>query len=139
MSTLNFKRFCKRKSAAGLSRSRQRFCVLLKVSCFMQLRLFKSNFCSLSFQFCFDVFCFCFGCTLFNNLRSAVNNSLSLFQTQSGYFTNNFDNFNFVCSNFCQLNVKLIFLLSCLSCAACCCYNNTCCCRYTKLFFTCFY
>src|SRR5699024_8496518 len=102
-------------------------------------QLLQSNFCSLCLQFGLQLLSLSLGYALFQNLRSAVYNSLSLFQSQTSCLTNNFDNFNFVRSNICQLYVKLVFLLSGLSSSACCCYNNACCCRYAKLLLTSFY
>ena len=72
---------------------------------------------------------------LFNYFRSSVYNFFSFFQSKTSYFTNNFDNFNLSCSNFCQLYVELVFL-SCTACcvSACCCNDYTCCCRYCLLY-----
>ena len=76
---------------------------------------------------------------LFQDLRSTVNYVLSLFQTKTGSFTYNLDNFNLVRANLGQLYVELGLLLSCLACASCCCNYNACCCGYAKLFLTCLY
>ena len=104
----------------------------------MNLKLLKSNFSALSLKFCLDVVSLFLGSASLNNLRSTVNNVLSLFQTKTCYFTNNLDNFNLVRANLCQLNVELSLLfLSC--CCRACCYNNACCCGYTELFLTSFY
>ena len=58
--------------------------------------LFKCNLSSLSLKFSFDVLSLSFGCALFNNLRSTINDSFSLFKSKTCNLTNNFDNFNFV-------------------------------------------
>ena len=106
----------------------------------LRLKLLKSNFSAFSFQFGLQLFSLSFGSALFQYLRSAVNYFFRLFQAQTCSFTNNFDNFNFVRANFCQLYVELVFLFSCCCIAsACCCNYNARCCGYTKLFFTCFY
>ena len=64
-------------------------------------QLFKSNFSAFSLKFSFELFSFCFGSTLFEDFRSTVNYFFSFFQAKSCSFTYNFDNFNFVWSNFC--------------------------------------
>ena len=82
------------------------------------MKLFKSNFSAFSLKFSFELFSFCFGSTLFEDFRSTVNYFFSFFQAKSCSFTNNFDNFNFVRANLCQLYVELVFLLRCC-CIAC--------------------
>ena len=102
-------------------------------------QLFDCNFCSNFFHLFFDVFCFFFGNSFFDVLRSAVNNSFCFFKTKTCDLTNNFDNFNFLSANFCQLNIEFCLLFCFLSCSCCtCCNYNTCCCGYAELFLTCF-
>ena len=98
--------------------------------------LFKCNLSAFCFKFCFDVFSFCFGCAFFKSFRSTVNYCFSFFQSKTGNFTNNFDNFYFVRSNFCKFYVELIFFFSCFSSCSSCCYYNTCCCGNAELFLT---
>ena len=102
--------------------------------------LFKCNLSSLSLKFSFDVLRLSFGCALFNNLRSTINDSFSLFKSKTCNLTNNFDNFNFVRAYLCKLYVKLIFLLSCLACCTCFFATTTpAFCGNTELFLTSFY
>ena len=75
----------------------------------------SSNLSAFSLKFCLDVVSFVFGCTLLKNLRSAVYNVLSFLEAKTCYFTNNFDNFYFVRSNFCKFYVELIFFFCCCS------------------------
>ena len=44
-------------------------------------KLFKCNLSTFSFDLSFDVFSFFLRCTLFNNLRSSVNNFLSFLKS----------------------------------------------------------
>ena len=77
--------------------------------------------------------------SLFEGLRSAVNNSLSLSKTETGYLANSLNNLNLFSADFLKNNVKLGLFFSCC-CAACCrsCYCYCRCCGYAEFLFYCF-
>ena len=97
--------------------------------------LFKCNLSSLSLKFSFDILRLSFGCALFNNLRSTINDSFSLFKSKTCDFTNNLDNFNFRCASRYKFYVELFFFFCCCSTVCSCCYLCSCVCVTIRLCF----
>ena len=82
------------------------------VSFLYKENLLEFDLCASLFQFSFDFLSLSFGSSLFDWLWTLVNQSLSLFQTQTGDLFNQFDNAHLGSASVFQDNVKLGFLLS---------------------------
>src|SRR5215468_1417108 len=114
------------RSAHGINGA----CCLLNFDC-----------CSGFRKFLLDRFSFVFAYAFFDGFRCAFDKILRFLQTETGNFTNSFDDTDFVTANCSQNDIELSLLLrrSCCGCRAATCSRSSCdccgCCADTKSLF----
>ena len=74
--------------------------------------LFKCNSCASFFKFSFKFFSFVCRNVFLNNFWSAFNKSFCFAKTKSSDFSYNFDNSDFVCSDFSKFNIEFALFFS---------------------------
>ena len=98
--------------------------------------LFKFNFSASVFELFFERLSIGFGQAFFDGVGSAIDQILSLFQTQTGQFFNGFDNCEFVSAGSFQYNIERCFFFGCGSTAGCGSSNSnsSCGCGFNAIF-----